>query len=196
MANNLYREAIDRFKNLLELARSSELQEPNSVTLATSYADGRVSARTVLLKGVDERGFVFYTNLTSRKGKQLKDNPRAAFCFFWQPMWEQVLVEGRAEEIDPAEADAYWATRPRLSQLGAWASLQSQPLGSREELEQRLAEVETRFAGQPVPRPPHWSGYRVVPDMIEFWTARPGRLHDRLRYELDGERWIRRLINP
>lgn len=196
MANNLYREAIDRFKNLLELARSSELQEPNAVTLATSYADGRVSARTVLLKGVDERGFVFYTNLTSRKGKQLKDNPRAAFCFFWQPMWEQVLVEGRAEEIDPAEADAYWATRPRLSQLGAWASLQSQPLGSREELEQRLAEVETRFAGQPVPRPPHWSGYRVVPDMIEFWTARPGRLHDRLRYELDGERWIRRLINP
>jgi len=193
---SLYSEAIERFQNLLEQARASGVAEPTAFTLATCSADGVPSARTVLLKEVSERGFVFYTNMQSRKGQQLAENPRAALCFFWQPLMEQVLVQGPVTPVSAAEADAYWATRPRLSQVGAWASQQSQPLSGRSELEQRLAEFEKRFEGMPVPRPPHWSGYRVVPDFIEFWTARPGRLHERLRYSRDDGEWRMSWINP
>lgn len=196
MNRDLYQEAIERFVALYATAQSSGLVEPTSVTLATAGADGRVSARTVLLKEVDVAGFVFYTNRRSRKGRQLGENPHAAMCFFWQPLWEQVLVEGRVQDVSDAEADAYWATRPRLSQIAAWASEQSEPLVAREELERRVAEMEERFGEGPVPRPPHWSGYRLVPDMIEFWSSRPGRLHERVCYRFDGDMWQRYLVNP
>lgn len=193
---DLYQEALSRFRDLLDQARLTELAEPTAFTLATADAEGRPAARTVLLKEVNERGFVFYTNTLSRKGRQLAANPQAALCFFWQPLMQQVLVQGRVERVSDAEADAYWASRPRLSRLGAWASLQSEPLERRELLETRLADYEARFADQEVPRPAHWSGYRVVPDFIEFWSARSGRLHDRERYALEPAGWRKLLINP
>lgn len=193
---DLYHEALTHFQSLLERARQSGLTEPTAFTLSTADAQGRPAARTLLLKEVDARGFVFYTNTRSRKGQHLAANPFAALCFFWQPIMEQVLVQGRVEPVSAEEADAYWATRPRLSQLGAWASEQSQPLVRREDLEARLAEVDVKFAGTEVPRPDHWSGYRVVPDFIEFWSARPGRLHERTRYQQTEGGWIRQLINP
>jgi pyridoxamine 5'-phosphate oxidase len=193
---DLLQEAIDRFTATLQQAKSAAIEEPTAMTVATVGTDGRPSARTVLLKDVDRRGFVFYTNLRSRKARQLAVNPRAALTFYWQPMREQVLVEGRVEPVADAEADAYWRTRPRLSQIGAWASLQSEPLDARGTLEARLAACEAEYAGREVPRPPHWSGYRVAPDLIEFWSARPGRLHDRVRYAvMDGD-WRRSLIYP
>lgn len=193
---DLYQEALDRLQGLLRQAADTDLAEPTAMTLTTVDAEGRPTARTVLLKAIDARGLVFYTNTLSRKGQALAVNPRAALCFFWQPLLAQVLVEGEAELVTVAEADAYWATRPRASQLGAWASQQSQPLRDREELEQRYAEYEARYAGQPVPRPPHWSGYRVVPDLIEFWLSRPGRLHERERYVRQPDGWHKLLINP
>lgn len=192
----LYSQAIARFKTLLEQARTTDLREPAAVSLATVNDDGQPSVRTVLLKHVDERGFVFYTNTGSRKGVQLGINRHAALCFFWQPLMQQVLVEGKADPISDAEADAYWATRPRDSQLGAWASLQSQPLAERAQLQKRYAEYEQKFAGQPVPRPDYWRGYRVVPDMIEFWSSRPGRLHERERFYREQNAWKRTLIYP
>jgi len=191
-----YQEALERFNEILTRARETDLREPTALTLATAGADGQPSARTVLLKHVDERGFVFYTNTLSRKGRQLDENRRAALCFFWQPLFEQVLVEGAVEPVSDREADAYWCSRPRLSQIGAWASHQSEPLTSRRELESRVSDYEMRFAGNEVPRPPHWSGYRVVPKLIEFWCARPGRLHDRVRFEKFEGGWRRQLINP
>lgn len=193
---DLYLEALGEFHRLLSQARATGLVEPAAFTLSTADRGGRPSARTVLLKALDRRGFVFYTNTDSRKGRQLRSNPLAALCFFWQPLMEQVLVEGRVELVEPAEADAYWASRPRLSQLGAWASLQSQSLPRRETLQERLAEFEAQFEGKDVPRPPHWSGYRVVPDFFEFWSARPGRLHERVRYAQVEGRWIRELVYP
>lgn len=193
---DLYQEAISRFQELLQQAGQTGLAEPAAMSLATVSADGRPEVRTVLLKEVDERGFVFYTNTLSRKGRSLAAHPRAALCLFWQPLLTQVLVEGRTEPVAPAEADAYWATRPRASQIGAWTSQQSEPLHSREELDQRFAEYEERFQGQAIPRPPHWSGYRVKPDLIEFWFSRAGRLHDRERYLHHPDGWRKALVNP
>jgi pyridoxamine 5'-phosphate oxidase len=138
---------------------------------------------------VDDRGFVFYTNYESRKGRELLAHPQAALCFHWQPLARQVRVEGHAEPVPPEEADAYFATRARLSQIGAWASKQSRPLASDAELEARVREVEERFAGRDVPRPPYWSGFRLRPERIEFWRNRDFRLHERLLYERDGDRW-------
>ncbi|MDZ7810385.1 MAG: pyridoxamine 5'-phosphate oxidase [Arhodomonas sp.] len=190
-------EALARFHEWFDRARAHEaVGEPTAMTLATADAEGRPSARTVLLKQADTAGFVFYTNGLSRKGRQLAENPRAALVFFWQPLYAQVLVEGRVETLADAEADAYFASRPRLSQIGAWASEQSRPLASRAELEARVAEYEARYPDGEVPRPPHWGGYRVVPERIEFWSGREGRLHDRDCYWLEAGQWHHSLLNP
>ena len=194
---DLLREALARFEEVFARARETEASEPTAVILATADGEGRPSARTVLLKGVDERGFVFYTNAHSRKGRDLGENPRAALAFFWQTLFEQVLVEGAVVAVSEAESDAYWASRRRESCLGAWASDQSAPLASREELNERYAEHERRFSGGPVPRPPHWQGYRVVPERIEFWRPGDHRLNERDCYEqTDGGGWRRYLLNP
>jgi pyridoxamine 5'-phosphate oxidase len=166
------------------------------MTLATTTPEGRPSARAVLLKGLDERGFVFYTNLESRKSKELFASPHAALCFLWKSLNRQVRVEGRVELVGDEEADAYFASRPRDSQIGAWASDQSQPLASRAELERRVEEFSRRFGEAQVPRPPSWSGFRVVPQRIEFWQERPFRLHDRLLFIREGKEWRRELLFP
>ena len=191
-----YSEILRRFGTLFEQAKATDLAEPTAMTLATVGADGRPAARTVLLKGFDDHGFVFYTNTRSRKGRELRDRPRAALCFYWQPLREQVQVEGAVEGVTAQEADEYWVTRPRESQIGAWASHQSEPLADRQELLDRVAEVEQRFADGAVPRPPHWSGYRLVPERVEFWTAGEFRLHHRTLYEKGADGWTVTLLNP
>ena len=172
--------------------------EPNAhaMTLATTTADGRPSARVVLLKGCDAAGFVFYTNLDSRKSIELSANPHAALCFLWKSLNRQVRVEGPVERIADDDADAYFASRPRDSQIGAWASDQSRPLASRAELERRVEEFSRRFGEATVPRPIYWSGFRVVPQRVEFWQERPFRLHDRLLFVREGERWRRERLFP
>jgi pyridoxamine 5'-phosphate oxidase len=172
--------------------------EPNAhaMTLATTTSDGRPSARAVLLKGLDERGYVFYTNLESRKSKELLANPHAALCFLWKSLDRQVRVEGFVELAADEEADAYFASRPRDSQIGAWASDQSRPLASRAELEQRVDEFSRRFGEGEVPRPPYWSGFRVVPQRIEFWQERLSRLHDRILFIREGDVWRRERLFP
>ena len=169
---------------------------PEAMCLSTVDAQGRPDARMVLLKGVDERGFIFYTNLQSPKGRQLRHRPEAALTFCWEPMQRQVRIQGRTALVSRAEADAYFATRPRLSQLSAWASKQSAGLISRAVLDRRLARLITRFRGKPVPRPPHWSGIRVIPERIEFWQVRPNRLHDRFLYTRRSTRWTIQRLSP
>jgi len=182
-------QVVAEFRACLEAARAAQTLEPTAMTLATTDSDGRLSARVVLLKGLDPRGFVFYTNLESDKGRQLQAVPRAALTFFWAPVARQVRVEGLAEPVSTAEADAYFASRPRGSQIGAWASRQSRPLSGREVLEAEVERVESQYRDRPVPRPPHWSGFRVRPDMVEFWYGREYRLHDRFRWALEGDHW-------
>jgi pyridoxamine 5'-phosphate oxidase len=191
-------DVVATFEALLERARASGDREPTAMTLATLGDDGQPSARTVLLKAFDARGFVFYTNLESRKGRQLAAHPRAALLFHWKGIdaGVQVHVEGAIERVTDAEADAYFASRPRGSQVGAWASLQSQTLPSREAFEAAIDAVEARFAGGPVPRPPHWSGFRVRPAMVEFWYGADFRLHERQRWEAVDGGWQRRMLYP
>lgn len=166
------------------------------MTLATADAAGRPSARVVLLRGADARGFSFFTNYNSRKARELTANPQAALCFHWIPLEQQIQIEGRVERTSGAESDAYFATRPRGNQLGAWASDQSAVLPSRDVFDEQYAEVERRFAGAPVPRPPYWGGFRVVPRVIEFWYGRESRLHDRLVYRKDGDGWRTERLYP
>ena len=193
------REAADPFVLFRDWMAEAEISEPNdanAMAVATAGRDGLPSVRMILLKGLDDRGFVFYTNTESPKGVQLAENPQAGLCFHWKSLRRQVRARGAVERVSDAEADAYFATRPRGSQIGAWASLQSTTLPTRTTLEDRIGMFEGQYSGGDVPRPPHWSGYRVVPGVIEFWLDRPFRLHDRLVYRRDGASWATERVYP
>jgi pyridoxamine 5'-phosphate oxidase len=187
---------LREFQDWFGAARQAGVEVPEAMTLATATADGTPSARMVLLKGLEEEGFVFYTGYESRKAEELERNPRAALVFYWRSLGRQVRVEGPIERVSPDESAAYFATRPRGSQLAAWASEQSRPLGSRQELERRYAELEREYEGREVPRPPRWGGFRLRPESYEFWQHRDNRLHDRVRYVRAREGWRRELLSP
>ncbi|MBI1732001.1 MAG: pyridoxamine 5'-phosphate oxidase [Gammaproteobacteria bacterium] len=188
---------LDQFRNWFQAAVDEGIEVPNAMVLATADADGRPSARYVLLKGLDADGFVFFTQSVSDKAQQLRDNPRAALVFYWEPMHRQVRVEGIVSEVSAAEADEYFASRPYGSRISAWVAPQSSTVSDREFLEQRARELDWEFAGGPVPRPETWIGYRVRPDRIEFWQGRENRLHDRLCFEREGNgAWRMRRLAP
>jgi pyridoxamine 5'-phosphate oxidase len=188
---------IRQFVRWFDEATASDVSEPNAMTLATATADGRPSARVVLLRGIDERGFAFFTNYQSRKGRELDANPRAALVFFWRELERQVRVEGRVERVSAGESDEYFHGRPVGSRIGAWASPQSEVIASRDVLEKRCRDFTSEFADDAIPRPANWGGYRVVPDTIEFWLGRPSRLHDRLRYRRNNTgAWLIERLAP
>lgn len=187
---------VERFRKGFDRAVSQGIPEPTAMTLATVGDHGRPAARTVLLKDMDARGFVFYTNLESRKGRHLATHPEVALVIWWRELAEQVTVEGRAEPVTDEEADAYFASRPRGSQIGAWASQQSTPMSGREEFIERIAHYENKFEGREVPRPKHWSGYRVRPRRVEFWYGREFRLHERVCFDLVDGAWQESLLYP
>jgi len=191
-------EILDTFVQLLEEAKASGDPEPTAMNLATMESSGRVASRIVLLKGVDERGFRFFSNYQSDKGGQLEAHAQVALCFHWKQVRQgvQVRVEGIAKKLQGEESDAYFASRARGSQIGAWASLQSQTLPDRETFERRVQHYEQEFAGREVGRPPHWGGYLVEPDMIEFWYGAEFRLHERVRWSRHGQTWTSRLLYP
>ncbi len=194
--SELTQEILDRFQAGFDRAKAANVPEANAMTLATVDAEGRPAARTVLLKGYDPQGFVFYTNLGSRKGQHLANTPEAALVFWWRETEEQVLIDGSVEPVSTEEADAYFASRPRGSQIGAWASRQSTQLADRDALLAAVAETEARFEGQEVPRPEHWSGFRIKPRRVEFWYGRTYRLHERVCYTLENNQWVQTLLFP
>ena len=199
MSGSVSEDPIARFQAVFAEAKripADKLPEPTAFSLGTVDANGRPSVRIVLLKEVDERGFVFYTNHESRKGRELLASRRAALCFHWQLLEQQVRVEGSVTTVTDAEADAYFSSRARGSQLGAWASIQSRPMDHPDDLDRRLAEVMARFGDAPIPRPPHWSGFRVVPERIEFWKGMPSRLHVRHVYTREGSGWTTQRLYP
>ena len=196
MPDRLYVAAIETLARWVDEARSAGEVEPTAMTLATVSANGDVAARVVLMKALDERGVVFYTNLDSVKGQHLRAHPRCAACFYFSRLERQVRVEGVVTQVDPDESDAYFASRHRGSQIGAWASAQSRPLQSREQLEEKVAQLEARYDGIPVPRPPHWGGLRITPVAIELWQGMASRLHERWRYEQGVDGWTRTLLSP
>ena len=193
------RDPIALFRRQLADAEAlprAQLPEPTAFALGTASPDGQPSVRMLLLKDVDDEGFVFYTNLESRKGRDLGANRRAAMTFHWAPLERQVRIEGRVTPVAPADADAYFASRPRGSQIGAWASRQSRTMERPGDLDARVAEYEARFTGQPVPRPPFWSGFRLVPESIEFWQGKPSRLHERELFTREGDGWRVQRLYP
>jgi len=192
----LSQDPLELFEHWFAEAKRAGVEVPEAMTLATATGGGVPSARMVLLKGADEDGFVFYTGYGSRKSDELEQNQRAALVFYWRPLGRQVRVEGSVERVSEPESAAYFATRPRGSQLAAWASQQSRPLRSREELDRRYAELESEYEGRDVPLPPHWGGYRLHPEAIEFWEHRENRLHDRLRYTRAREGWKVERLSP
>lgn len=185
---------IEQFRRWFDQATSAGIQMPEAMGL-TTVSNGRPTSRMILLKEVDT-GFVFFTNYKSRKSMELADDPRAAMLFYWGPLERQVRIEGSVERVTAAESDAYFATRPRGSQIGAWASPQSHVIGSREELEQAAAKIAERYRDSEIPRPPFWGGFRLMADELEFWQAREDRLHDRIRYRKDGQLWIVERLAP
>ncbi|MBN8874874.1 MAG: pyridoxamine 5'-phosphate oxidase [Rhodospirillales bacterium] len=186
-----------KFATWFAEAEASEPKDPNAMIVVTATPQGKPSARTILLKGVDARGFVFYTNKESRKAGELASNPNVFLLFYWKSLGRQVRIEGKVESVTDAEADAYYASRPRISRLGAWASQQSRPLDERATLERRLAEYEAEFPGDDIPRPAYWSGYRVLPDYFEFWQDMPFRLHDRATFTREaGGGWVEGKLYP
>lgn len=187
---------IAAFQDALARAKSRETSDATAMTVASVSTDGRPSLRVVLLKAVDERGFVFYTNFQSRKGREILAHPFVALCFHWPKAEEQVRIEGRVEQVSDAEADAYFKSRPRGSQIGAWASAQSSEVASRDVMEKQYDEIEARYDGQEVPRPPHWSGFRIVPDKIEFWFGRNDRMHDRYLYVRTESGYSSKRLSP
>jgi pyridoxamine 5'-phosphate oxidase len=187
---------IAQFARWFADAQRAELLEPNAMTLATASPRGWPSARIVLLKEVDERGFVFFTDYRSRKGSELDENPHCALVFLWKEIERQVRVEGRADRVTPEESAAYFATRPPGSQLGAWVSPQSSVIRDREWLAAEVAAAEARFRGEQIPLPPHWGGFRVVPENVEFWQGRENRLHDRVRYRRAADGWVKERLAP
>lgn len=189
-------EPIEQFRRWFAQAREAAVREPNAMTLATASPEGVPSARIVLLKGVDARGFVFFTDFRSHKGQELDANPRAALVFFWHELERQVRISGTASHVPTAEVEAYYRTRPLGSRLGAWTSHQSAVIPSRDVLDERLADVTRRFAGQEPPLPPYWGGYLVTPQDVEFWQGRPSRLHDRIRYRREAGAWIVERLSP
>ena len=193
---DLDQDPIVQFHEWFEETLAAGLHEPNAMILATATQDGHPSARTVLLKGYDHRGFVFYTNYEGRKGGDLEANPACALLFYWGELERQVRVEGRAERLPDGESDEYFASRPRGSRLGAWASRQSQPVEHRSVLEERIRALETEYGEREIPRPPFWGGYRVCPEVVEFWQGRENRLHDRLVYRCAGGRWEIERLQP
>ncbi len=187
---------IEQFRRWFDDALAANLYEPNAMTLATATRAGRPSARVVLLKGFDARGFVFYTNYEGRKSRELEENPYCALVFYWGELERQVRIEGRASRVPEEDSDAYYGSRPRGSRLGAWASEQSRPVEDRGTLEERLRKLEAEYEGREIPRPPFWGGYRVEPEEIEFWQGRENRLHDRLLYRRTKEAWRMERLQP
>ncbi|MEZ4904436.1 MAG: pyridoxamine 5'-phosphate oxidase [Spirosomataceae bacterium] len=187
---------IEQFDKWFEEALLAEVIEPNAMVISTINKEGYPQGRIVLLKDVDKNGFTFYTNYESQKGTELSIHPFAALTFWWAELERQVRIVGKVEKVSEAESDAYFAIRPRGSQLGAWASAQSKQIENREILTQKIAQLEVRFANQTIPRPPHWGGYRVVPSQIEFWQGRASRLHDRLRYVIENNEWKIERLSP
>ena len=185
-----------QFQQWFDAALAAGVHEPNAMHLATIGPDDRPEGRIVLVKGIDATGFSFYTNYNSEKGRSLLANPVAALTFFWPELERQVRIEGRVEKLADSESDAYFNSRPRASQLGAWVSNQSEVIPSRDVLETRQKALEAKFNGQQIPRPPHWGGFRVVPDQLEFWQGRPSRLHDRIRYRLAAGTWLIERVSP
>lgn len=187
---------IEQFGLWFEAALGAGVAEPNAMHVSTVTADGRPDGRIVLIKDVSNAGFVFYTNYESRKGRELSEQPFAALTFFYPELERQIRIEGRVEKVVADESDAYFDSRPRGSQIGAWVSNQSRVVESRDVLQNRQRELETQFEGGPVPRPPHWGGFRVVPEVLEFWQGRPSRLHDRIRYRREGQKWVIERLAP
>ncbi|MEA5139504.1 pyridoxamine 5'-phosphate oxidase [Arcicella rigui] len=187
---------LEQFKKWFHEAIESKLPEPNAMLVSTVSADGKPSARVVLLKGIDE-GFTFYTNYLSRKGAELAENPHACITFFWVELERQVRIEGKMEKVSAEESDAYFQVRPLGSQIGAWVSNQSMVIESREVLEEREKHLKEKFGNEPIPRPPHWGGYRLIPEYVEFWQGRPSRLHDRIAYtKLEEHTWKIERLSP